>query len=112
MSFLLGMNLTRSDCVVSADHLVFQDPVLHNRRVISLNKVTELKRVPVELRHARMLLSQLPGMAMLSKGGILGSLVRLAGFKIPEEAAQVRWVHFYACVRAADANARTAISGR
>eukprot|EP00281_Chroomonas_sp_CCMP1168_P027652 CAMPEP_0206246454 /NCGR_PEP_ID=MMETSP0047_2-20121206/19271_1 /ASSEMBLY_ACC=CAM_ASM_000192 /TAXON_ID=195065 /ORGANISM="Chroomonas mesostigmatica_cf, Strain CCMP1168" /LENGTH=289 /DNA_ID=CAMNT_0053671885 /DNA_START=243 /DNA_END=1109 /DNA_ORIENTATION=+ len=75
---------------LSADHLVFQDPVLHNRRVISLNKVTEVKRVPVEIRHAKMLLSQLPGMGMLSsKGGIMGSLVRLAGFNIPEERTQL-----------------------
>jgi hypothetical protein len=69
---------------LSADHLVFQDPVLHNRRVISLHKVTEVKRVPVELRQARMLLSQLPGMGALLTGkstGIMGGLMRLAGVK-------------------------------
>lgn len=69
---------------LSADHLVFQDPVLHNRRVISLHKVTDVKRVPVELRQARLLLSQLPGMGALLTGkstGIMGGLMRLAGVK-------------------------------
>jgi len=60
---------------------VFQDPVLHNRRVISLHTVTDVRRVPVELRHAKMLLSQLPGFGLLVKGSLVGGLARWAGFK-------------------------------
>lgn len=43
-----------------------------------------MKRVPVELRQARMLLSHLPGMGALLTGkssGIMGGLLRLAGVK-------------------------------
>ena len=32
--------------------------MLHNRRVIALHGVGDVRRVPVDLRHARMLLNQ------------------------------------------------------
>jgi len=71
---------------LSADHLVFQDPVLHNRRVIALSKVTDVRRVPVELQQARMILAHLPGFSLLARGGnlsnisLVNALARLAGF--------------------------------
>ena len=68
---------------LSADHLVFQDPVLHNRRVIALHKISDVRRVPVELQHARMILGHLPGFNLLARGSnmsILTSLARLTGF--------------------------------
>mmetsp|Transcript_52239 Transcript_52239/g.162233 ORF Transcript_52239/g.162233 Transcript_52239/m.162233 type:complete len:825 (-) Transcript_52239:15-2489(-) len=69
---------------LSADHIVFQDPVLHNRRVISLQSVIDVRRVAVELNQARLLLSHLPGFGLLAKGGnlsIVAAVARLAGFK-------------------------------
>eukprot|EP00960_Hanusia_phi_P036305 752260-Hanusia_phi.AAC.1 len=69
---------------LSSDHIVFQDPVLHNRRVISLQTVIDVRRVAVELNQARLLLSHLPGFGLLAKGGnlsIVAAVARLAGFR-------------------------------
>ena len=64
--------------------------MLHNRRVISLHKISEVKRVPVELQQARMILAHLPGFSLLekailksgSKKSIFANIARLAGFAI------------------------------
>jgi hypothetical protein len=65
---------------------VFQDPVLHNRRVIALSKVSDVRRVPVELQQARMILAHLPGFSLLARGGnlsnmsLVNAIARVAGF--------------------------------
>ena len=75
---------------LSADHLVFQDPVLHNRRVISLGQVTSITRVPVELRHARMILAHLPGKHLFSNSRfpLVRNLARLAGWSVRAPAGE------------------------
>ncbi len=60
--------------------------MLHNRRVIALSKVSDVRRVPVELQQARMILAHLPGCSLLARGGnlsnmsLVNAIARVAGF--------------------------------